>query len=316
MSKPSREDIAELLKERYKLNSIQVTNVLEYAYGLSEARSKPNDFATALMLNNLAMGFFEMIANNNRNLPDTTDINRSYVLITNQLKKLYERNPELKEIEDHICWKAFEAIDYIDGQELWEYGNDGDYGQRHNSKVNKLCIINGKEKPELSPELKAIVREAEANGKAFYAELEDKDEPVANDGRFIPEYRLTYDNNGTILVNGVLQLKKAHAGRVPDMLMSQSFQHDGQKEPFQPDLATKRQLTTIIGDLGFDKTLRAIFFPTISKAKGIVFRSRLSRDAADALHIDTRQLDKKLKKLGAETEQEPEAPIDLSDIPF
>lgn len=88
MSKPSREDIAKLLKERYKLNSIQVTNVLEYAYGLSEARSKPNDFATALMLNNLAMGFFEMIANNNRNLPDTTDINRSYVLITNQLKKL------------------------------------------------------------------------------------------------------------------------------------------------------------------------------------------------------------------------------------
>lgn len=187
MSKPNREDIAKLLKERYKLNDIQVTNVIEYAYGLSEARSKPNDFATAHFLNNLAIGFFEMIASNNRNTPDTTDINRSYVLITNQLKKLYERNPELKAIDDHICWKTFEAIDYVDSQELWEYtSSDNEYGQGHNSKVNRLCIINGKEKPELSPELKAIVREAEASGKAFYAELESA-KPVTSPDWYIPK---------------------------------------------------------------------------------------------------------------------------------
>ena len=41
---PSREVIMKLLKDHYKLNDIQSTSVLEYAYGLSEARSKSNDF--------------------------------------------------------------------------------------------------------------------------------------------------------------------------------------------------------------------------------------------------------------------------------
>lgn len=48
----SREDIAKLLKERYRLNDIQITNVLEYAYGLSEQRDKANDFATKLFITN------------------------------------------------------------------------------------------------------------------------------------------------------------------------------------------------------------------------------------------------------------------------
>lgn len=38
---PSREVIMKLLKDRYKLNDIQSTNVLEYAYGLSEAVVSP-----------------------------------------------------------------------------------------------------------------------------------------------------------------------------------------------------------------------------------------------------------------------------------
>ena len=127
---------------------------------------------------------------------------------------------------------------------------------------------------------------------------------------------LTYKDDGTILINGVLKLKKAQAGQASDIIMSQSFKHDSQEGPFKPVLATKRPLTTIIGDMGFDKTLRAIFFPIISKDKGIVFRSHLTRDGADAQHINTKQLDNKLKKLGAVTENEPDRPIDLSEIPF
>jgi hypothetical protein len=312
----SREDIAKLLKDRYKLDDIQATNVLEYAYTLSEARSKPNDFALAHLLNNLALGLFEMVTSN-KNTPDTKAINRSYVLITNELKRIYNRNTELSEISEHICWHTFDAIDYIDSQTLWEYSNsDGDFGQGHNSKVNRLCIINGKETPELSPELKKIVQEAEANGKAFYAELEDEDDLDSHDGKFIPAYTLAYKDDGTILVNGVLKLKKVQAGQASDIILSQSFRHDGQSVPFKPELATKRPLTTIIGDMGFDTTLRAIFFPTISKDKGIVFRSRLTRLKADAQHIDTKLLDRKLKSLGAETEKDPERPIDLSEIPF
>lgn len=311
---PTREEVAKLIKDRYKLNDIQAANVLEYAFGLSEARSKPNDFAVAHYLNNLAIGLFEMVVDHN-NLPDITAVNRSYILISNELKRLYGRNPELEAITESICWKAFDRLEHIEnGFWDWKQYNENDYGISHNAEVNTLCIINGKETPEFSPELKKIVEEAEANGKAFYAEL-DEDEPEY-DGKVIPEYTLTYDDNGVILVNGVLKLKKAQTGQASDMILSQSFQHDGQTEPFKPNLATKRQLTTIIGDMGFDPTLRAIFFPTINKNKGIVFRSHLTRAEADAQHIDTTKLDRKLKKLGAETENEADRPIDLSQIPF
>lgn len=311
---PSREAIMKLLKDRYKLNDIQSTNVLEYAYGLSEARSKSNDFAIAHYLNNLAIGLFEMVVDHN-NLPDTNAVNRSYILISNELKRIYARNPELQAIKESICWQAFDRLEHIEHAFWdWKQYNENEYGISHNAEVNTLCIINGKETPEFSPELKKIVAEAETNGKAFYAELEEEDPEY--DGKIIPEYTLTYDNNGIILVNGVLKLKKTQAGQASDMVLSQSFQHDGQTEPFKPSLATKRQLTTIIGDMGFDPTLRAIFFPTISKGRGIIFRSHLTRTEADAQHIDTRKLDKKLKKLGAVTEQEPDRPIDLSEIPF
>ncbi|MFZ1301815.1 MAG: hypothetical protein WAQ27_04570 [Candidatus Microsaccharimonas sp.] len=314
--KPSREDIAELLKARYNLTDIQVTNVLETAYSLSEQRDKANDFAVAHYLNERAIALFSLVANNN-NTPDTTAINRSYILITDTLKRLYARNPELQGINMHICWQTFDRLEYIHN-ELWEYTNDSnsDYGQSHNAQVNRLCIINGKEKPDIAPDIKKILDEANRNVNAFIDELEDEDEPEVYDGKYIPAYTVSYKDDGTILVNDVLKLKKLQAGQASDMIMSQSLKHDGQPEPFKPVIATKRQLTTIIGEMGFDKTLRAIFFPTISKDKGIVFRSRVTRIKADAQHINTKHLDKKLKQLGAVTENEPDRPIDLSEIPF
>lgn len=315
-TKPSREDIAELLKARYALTDNQVTSVLETAYALSEQRDKANDFALARYLNERAIGLFSLVADY-RNTPDTTAINRSYILITDILKRLYSRNPELEKINEHICWKAFDRLEYIHN-DLWEYTNDtsSDYGQSHNAQVNRLCIVNGKEKPDIAPDIKKVVDEAIANGRAFLDEIEDEEEPQVYDGKFIPAYTVEYKNDGTILVNGVLKLKKVQIGQASDRIMSQSFQNDGQTEPFKPTISTKRQLTTIIGDMGFDKTLRAIFFPTISKDRGIVFRSRITRIKADAEHIDTKQLDKKLKQLGAITENEPDKPIDLSEIPF
>ena len=310
-----REDIAKLIKERYKLNDIQVANVLEYAYSLSEQRDKANDFALAHYLNERIIALFSLVADH-RNTPEVIGINRSYILIVSELKKLYERNPELKQINEHICWKTFDRLEHIQ-DDLWEYTayTSSDYGQSHNAQVNRLCILNDKETPDLAPDIKKVVNKAIANSKAFYAELENV-EPATYDGKFIPNYMLTYKDDGTILINGVLKLKKTQAGQASDIIMSQSFKHDGQKGPFKPVLATKRPLTTIIGDMGFDKTLRAIFFPTISKDKGIVFRSHLIRYRADAQHINTKQLDNKLKKLGAVTENEPDLPIDLSEIPF
>lgn len=302
-TKPSREDIAKLLKARYGLNDIQVTTVLETAYSLSGQRDKANDFALAHYLNERAMAIFRLALDHRNSLPDITNVNRSYVLIVDVLNKIYARNPELKNIEDVICWQAFDVVDYMDSQDLWEFGNSvGNDGLLHNSKVNRLCISNGIERPNIAPDIKKILDEASKNVNAFIDELDDKEDEDENEFDIIPAYSLTYKDDGTILVNDVLKLKKVQAGQASDMILSQSFHHDGQLEPFKPNIATKRQLTTIIGDMGFDKTLRAIFFPIISKDKGIVFRSSLSRAEADEQHIDTKQLDKRLKKLGANTE--------------
>lgn len=122
MTKLSLEDITKLLKERYKLNDIQITNVLEYAYGLSEQRDRENDFTLAYCLNERAIGLFSLVADHN-NTQDTAAINRSYILITDILKKLYARNKELEVIQEHIYWKAFDRLEYIQN-DLWGVGQN------------------------------------------------------------------------------------------------------------------------------------------------------------------------------------------------
>jgi hypothetical protein len=305
--------------ERYGLDETSAKYLLDrtkaLAKTLSDPDRKPNDFALAKYLNERVVAIFSL-ATDQQNNADIAGINRSYILMVNELKKLYARNPELNKISEPICWKDYDRVEYIHDS-LWDYRDsvNNDFGNSHNAQVNRLCIINNKELPNFTPELKKIVNEADKNVNAYLAELEE-DEPRVNDGRFIPAYTLTYKDDGTILVNGVLRLKKTQAGQASDMIMSQAFQHDGQAEPFKPTIATKRQLTTIIGDMGFDVTLRALFFPTINKHKGIVFRSSITRDEADEQHIDTTQLDIKLKKAGAATERTPDEPINLDDIPF
>ncbi len=313
MTKPSREDIAKLLKERYKLNDIQVTNVLEYAYGLSEQRDRANDFALAYYLNNLAIALFEMIADHN-NLPDTKAINRSYILIINEIKLLYARNPKLEAIKESICWQSFDRLEHIEN-EIWDYKqyNENDYGIGHNAQVNTLCILNGKETPELTAELKRIIDEAEANGKAFHSILEEENNEEPN--WFIPEYKLTYKIDGSIIINNVLIVKKTQSGLASDKLMNQAFKNEGKQ--FKPDFGENysRNLTTTLSGMGFKKNqaLQQLFFPVASNSEGVVFRSSITRDEAIKDHINTRKLDIQLKKLGAITEDKP---FDMSQIPF
>lgn len=314
-----QDNLVTAFMNRYGLDETSAKYLLDrtkvLAKTLSDPDRKPNDFALAKYLNERVISIFSL-ATDQRNSADISAINKSYILMVNELRKLYARNPELKKISEPICWQDYDRVEYIQDS-LWEYRDSvsNDYGHSHNAQVNRLCIINSKETPKFTPELKKIVDDANKNVTAYLAELEE-DEPEVSDGRFIPVYSLAYKDDGTILVNGVLKLKKTQAGQASDMIMSQAFQHDGQTEPFKPTIATKRQLTTIIGDMGFDVTLRALFFPIINKHKGIVFRSSVTRDEAYVQHIDTSQLDARLKKLGAATEREPDQPINLDDIPF
>ena len=311
--KPPRPEVTETLRKYFNLDFSQIEAVMDYAYGKSQDRDKANDYAVVHYLNNIAIALFEMVADNN-NPPDTKAINRSYILIINEIKLLYARNPKLEAIKESICWQSFDRLEHIEN-EIWDYKqyNENDYGISHNAQVNTLCILNGKETPELTAELKRIIDEAEANGKAFHSILEEENNEEPS--WFIPEYKLTYKIDGSIIINDVLIVKKTQSGLASDKLMNQAFKNEGKQ--FKPDFGENysRNLTTTLSGMGFKKNqaLQQLFFPVASNSEGVVFRSSVTRDEAIKDHINTRKIDIQLKKLGARTEDKP---FDMSQIPF
>lgn len=312
------DNIARVFQNRFELDEATAKYVLDQAEALARSLRqpdrKPNDFALAKYLNDRAIALFEMVADHN-NTPDVTDINKSYILIVDELKKLYARNPELEKIGETICWRNFDRLEYIQN-DLWEYSQytNSEYGLSHNAQVNRLCISNGKETPDLTPEIKKIINDAEKRGKAFYADLEGN-EPAARNW-FIPRYVFTYTTDGSLLVNGikgVLKVKKAQAGSASAKLIEQATAKPN--ELFKPNLGHNysRSISVTLSGIGFSGTLRSLFFPQVSEDKGLVFRPVITRDEANAEHIDTSELDSQLKKLGADIQQKE---LSLDDIVF
>lgn len=270
--------------------------------------TKENDYAVAKALNGLinAMIMYVFLASNVGMAEDKelVELNRSYVLLANELEKIYNRNPELSAIKAEPLWKRFdvlktsisEILDYIDETD--------DFGLSHNARVEKLCIIAGVETPTYSEEQKKLIDTANAVIKKYGNTIDKVNvERIANEKNNwqIPEYTLAYKPDGTILINDVLKLKKAHAGSTTERLLEQALRNPNTL--FKPDLGqTSRNLSTVLGSAGFTSELRELFFPTVSKANGVVFRPAITRELADNDRIDTSALDLHLKALGAKTE--------------
>jgi len=310
-----KEKLLQDLIAYYSLDKKSAESVLEYAHSLVSKDRKANDFALAKALNERATAIFDMFASSDARSLDITAINKSYVLLVNTLKKIYARNDELSAIERKPVWEYFDIIEGLE-DDIREYTNDwnNDAGQSHNARVNKLCIVAGKEKPDYTPELKQVVQDANKAISAFRKQLDEQQNSRKTDSRnwYIAEYQLAYSTDGTILVNGVWKLKKAQAGSASDRLMEQAT-----KQPntlFKPNLGQySRNLSTTLSGIGFSGTLRKLFFPTVSEDKGIVFRPTVTRATADDDRIDTAELDIRLKQLGADiTEKE----LTIDDIPF
>jgi hypothetical protein len=189
-----QDNLVTVFMERYGLDETSAKYLLDrtkaLAKTLSNPERKPNDFALAKYLNERVLTIF-LLAIDQQNNADITAINKSYILMVNELRKLYARNTELTKISEPICWQEYDRVEYIHDS-LWDYRDrvNNDFGNGHNAQVNRLCIINNKEMPSFNPELKKIVSEANKNVTAYLAELEE-DKPQVNDGRFIPDYTLT-----------------------------------------------------------------------------------------------------------------------------
>jgi hypothetical protein len=132
-----------------------------------------NDYASAKLLNDRVINIFTLVVDHN-STPDLTDVNRSYVFMVNELKQIYDRQPELKKIGNAICWRVLDnleqAHELVPSIEFMHSG--GDYGEGHNSSVSSLWILSGKKKPDLTPKLQKLLTEADDNIASFKSKLD------------------------------------------------------------------------------------------------------------------------------------------------
>ncbi len=261
---------------------------------MSEQNNTANDYAVAKVLNERVVAIFALVAYYHGDLQDLTDINRSYVLMVNELKKLYDKNSELSGIKDNICWRTFGTIDAIDPYTLHEYSDDyRNHGNDHISKVNSLCVVADKEKPDFTTEQQKILDEVKKNVTAFAEDW------------LIPEYTFEITEAGVLLVNGVegvMNVNKVNASSTIDEILNEAKAKPN--TTFLPNLKEhrlKRGLRTALAEVGFTGPIEKLFMPVMDNQRGIHFRPQVTRAQANKEKIELTALDEKLKHLGAET---------------
>lgn len=273
--------------------------------GTMNRPTSDNDYAFARLLNSVVLQIVQLVREIEAlDLPDDYDwklseLNRVYVLLVSELEELYKQNKKLSEIEPKPFWMKYNILTPY----YWEILRFLDEptemkGQAHINQLDRLCIIAASENPELSPENMKLLEEASAAIKNYKellkdAELVEYDE-LDDDAWYIPEYWVSY-NNGEIVINDTLYLKKTHIGRTTDLLLEQAFKNPNRL--FIPKLpATARNLSTVLSSAGFDPVQRQLFFPKLSP-KGVLFRPRVTFEQVQKDNIDTTKLDMVLEAI-------------------
>ncbi len=235
-------------------------------------------------------------------------LNRPYVLIVHELEKLYTQNKMLVKLNEEpktkATWTLFNTIESSD-QDIYAYIREHKSTEdfAHLAQANRLAIIAGIEAPKFTPEQKKIIEQADEAFVTFakrHSEWNSRRPKKKSRGHhYILDYKLKYEVNGSIVINDVLVLKKTQSGSAPRKLMEQALKHP--YELFKPELGQlNRNLSSVLSDMGITGTLKELFFPIANK-DGVKFRPVVSYMTAEKERIDTNELEKKLKELGAET---------------
>ncbi len=272
--------------------------------------NEANDYAVAYSLNDLVREILILIfiakASGVHTKLNVDDINRDYILLVNELSKIYDQNADLLAIKSEPIWRNFDRIKHsVDDIHKHILSQGTVISAEHCADVERLSIIAGGKEPEYTPELSKLIDRTISTKKRLLEDTEkimdkkQESEKLKETGVYIFEYTLKYKPDGTILINNVLKLKKAQIDSAIDKLLEQALKNPN--TPFKPNLGkTARNLSTIISSAGFTPILREIFFPTVSD-EIVVFRPTVSREQADTENIDTEELDNHLVKLGAWT---------------
>lgn len=266
--------------------------------------NQANDYALAKCFNERAWRILWYVADLYPLYPHDLDkVNRNYIFLVKELLDIYDRNEELRDIRPKPSWQLYKHVDGYE-KEIADLQDDrtGDTGQIHTASVTRLCILNGKEDPDLTEQQEQLITEADEIISVMGKEI-DKEKAHAQamkERRQIAEYKLSYDElRGKIIINDVYQLNKrsTNDGSNIDKLLKQALSQPN--KAFVPQLNTTKNLSTILNNAGFDPLLRQLFFPTARKGKGVFCRPIVTRAEADDEGIDTTNLDLKLKELGA-----------------
>jgi hypothetical protein len=275
--------------------------------------NKVNDYAIAKALNKYVLdllrifNYYQIIGP--RQDFDLEEINQLYVLLVHELQKLYKNNQKLSSIKYEPIWKH---IDYIkSGYETQKYLEEYDWttSNLHSVEVDRLFIVSRAKEPSYSHNQQELVNSTEAIiTKYITVVLEEIGKlPTVElpNWWYIPEYILTYKLDGSILINNALRLKRVHAGSTTERLLEQALKSPNKL--FKPNLGkTERNLSTVLSSAGFTPTLRALFFPTVSNDKGVLFRNSVTHSQALAERINTAELDRELIKAGVIPELVPD----------
>lgn len=302
---------------------------------MTKESSNNNDYALARELHFRANEFLMAVSrlNETYNYDDPYSeyhetillINRPYVLLVHELEELYAKNEALAKLNDEpkttATWTLFNAIESYDqdiNTYLREHKNTADFN--HLAQANRLAIIAGVETASYTLKQKKIIEDADDVFITFVKRLGEwlkrRPKKKNKNHNFIMNYKLKYEDNGSIVINDVLVLKKTQSGSAPRKLMEQAVKNPF--ELFKPELGQlNRNLSNVLSDMGITGTLKELFFPIINK-DGVKFRPSVNYETAEAERLDTKELDKKLKELGAKTStildpnisEEPEEPLD------
>lgn len=273
--------------------------------GTPKKPTNANDFVVARLLNTVLLLIVHSVREIEAlDLPKDYDykldeLNHSYVLLVHELEELYKQNPKLAEIEPKPFWTKYNILTPYTWEILRYLDEPAEKkGQAHINQLDRLCIIANSENPELSPENQKLLAEASEAIKDYKVVLKDAElveyDELDDDAWYIPEYWVSY-NNGEIVINNTLYLKKTHIGSTIDQLLEQAFKNPDTL--FTPKLpATARNLSTVLSSAGFDSVQRQLFFPKLS-SKGVLFRPTVTFEQVQKDNIDTTKLDLVLKTI-------------------
>ncbi len=144
--------------------------------GTINQSTEANDYAIAMYLNERVWKILWHVADLYPfNSNDLDKINRNYIFLVHELSDIYSNNKELQDIEPKPTRQRYKQIDGYE-KSIADIQDDrtGDTGQTHTAEVRRLCIIKGKEEPDLNARQKKLIAEADEIIAVLYKEAEEE----------------------------------------------------------------------------------------------------------------------------------------------